>query len=238
MARHKAVSKARWLASQKRLAEMWQAEDLPGRELARIEKHYFPLLARHQPNITGKSRILDLCCGPVCAARKIAGGEKFYLDPMLDTYRRTHPGKLPKGKHMPQSSEKVLETSHSFDLILCINGLDHVHNPELTMNEIERLLATEGILLVGVTVFPAIIARLYYALEHLCSPLRNEAHPYAYSLTAIERSLARHFDIVECMAIDEPCVVESRRLGSEYAFVCKSKTVAEDPPSPEKTVKS
>lgn len=228
MARHKAISKARWLTSQKRLSELWRTEDLPTREQARIARDYLPLLLKHHPAISDQSRILDMCCGPVCAASLIASGQKSYLDPMLDTYRRMYPGKLPKGRHMALPAEKVPEESHSFDVILCINGLDKVHNPELVLNEIERLLAPGGTLLIGLPVFPGLVARMRYFFERFFSPLRDEHHPYSYSLEALHRSLARHFDIVERVRLNSKCSAETRAMAVEYAFVCRNKDADKD----------
>jgi SAM-dependent methyltransferase len=224
MARHKAISKARWLVAQKRLSERWQKESLLANEQARMQRCYLPLLSRQMPDIMEKTHILDLCCGPVCTAGLIDKGKKVYLDPMLDAYRRMYPGKLPKGRHIALPAEKIPEKKHSFDAILCINGLDQVLNPELTLNEIERLLKPTGTLLIGITVFPAALVRLRYFCEHFFAPLRDETHPYSYSLPAVERTLSRHFDIVERVAIADISVAESRRMAREYAFVCRAKT--------------
>ena len=223
MARHKSVSKARWLVSQKRLSERWQKESLLANEQTRMQQYYLPLLSRHRPDIAEKNHILDLCCGPVCTAGLIDKGKKVYLDPMLDAYRRMYPGKLPKGRHIALPAEKVPEKKHSFDVILCINGLDQVLNPELTLNEIERLLKPSGTLLIGMTVFPPAVVRLRYFCEHFFTLLRDEIHPYSYSLPAIERTLSRHFDIVETLAIEDTSIAESRRMAREYAFVCRAK---------------
>lgn len=229
MARHKGVSKARWLDSQKRLSELWQQEDLLAAETGRIKRCYLPLLARHRPETLPETRILDLCCGPVCSAQYIKPGKKTYLDPMLDAYRRMYPGKLPKGRHMALAAEKVPEDDHRFDIILCINGLDHVLNPELALNEIERLLKPDGLLIVGVTVFPGLLARLRYFFEQYASLLRDEIHPYFYTLPALERSLSRHFSIEATEQLDEVCSAETRSMASEYAFVCRPKQLRHAP---------
>jgi ubiquinone/menaquinone biosynthesis C-methylase UbiE len=224
MVRHKGISKARWLSSQKHFSEIWRREDVLAKEQARRERLYLPLLQRHQAEIGAATRILELCCGPVCIARLIDKGERTYLDPMLDAYRRMYPGKLPKGRHLALAAEKIPEDTHSFDIILCINGLDQMLNPELVLNEIERLLKPSGTLLVGMPVFPALLVRLRYFCERFFRPLRDESHPYSYSLPAFRRSLARHFDIVEELRLDEASAIESRLLGSEYAFVCRHKS--------------
>jgi len=231
MARHKGVSKARWLEAQKSLSERWQQEDLLTEEQERVQRCYLPLITRHLPDIDKTTRILDLCCGPVCAAQIIKEGTKSYLDPMLDAYRRMYPGKLPKGRHMSLAAEKVPEDDASFEVILCINGLDHVLNPELTLNEMERLLKPSGTLIIGLSVLPAPMARMRYFFERFFSPLRDEAHPYSYTLPALERSLARHFEIIESLELEERCCAETRSMASEYVFICrrKSLSVVEEP---------
>ncbi len=224
MARHKTISKARWLVSQKRLSDIWQEENVLANEQARLKRCYLPLLQRLQPVIDEKTRILELCSGPVCTARLIEGGGKTYLDPMIDAYRRMYPGKLPKGKFLAIAAEKIPEEDHSFDIILCINGLDHVLNPELVLNEIERLLRPSGTVLIGMPVFPSPLTRLRYYCEHFFSLLRDEAHPYSYSLLALTRTLSRHFDIIEEIKLDESSLADTRPMLSEYAFICRHKT--------------
>jgi ubiquinone/menaquinone biosynthesis C-methylase UbiE len=223
MARHKPISKSRWFVSQKRLCEAWQEDGVLAREQGRLERCYLPLLLKHHPDITEDTRILELCSGPVCTARLLDGGEKTYLDPMLDEYRRMYPGKLPKGKFLALAAEKIPENDHSFDLILCINGLDHVLNPELVLNEIERLIKPSGTLLIGMPVFPAPLTRLRYYCERFFSLLRDEAHPYSYSLLALRRTLSRHFDVLEETELDEASHADSRSMISEYAFICRPK---------------
>jgi len=224
MARHKPISKARWLASQKCIAEIWRQENLLERELQRIDRCYLPMLEQHYPNIDEHTHILEMFCGTVCAAQIIKKGKKTYLDPQLDEYRRMHPGKLPKGTHLSVSAEKVPHTDQAFDVILCFNGLDQALNPELFLNEIERLLAADGMLIIGLTVLPEAIVRLRYFCERFVGILRDEAHPYSYSLPAACRALSRHFDIIEQLRIPEKCVAESRAMSSEYALVCRRKT--------------
>jgi len=221
MAHHKTVSKARWMLALRRVAHNWMQEGALEKERLRIRDCYLPLLTEYIPAISEGTRILELCSGPVCAAQLIDGGEKTYLDPLLDEYRRMYPGKLPKGTMRAISGEKVPEDDASFDIILCLNGLDQALNPELMLNEIERLLKPSGTLLIGMAVLPTPLVRLRYMCERFCSPLRDDAHPYSYTLAALQRSLARHFDIVEESRVKEICSMEDRWLAEEYAFLCR-----------------
>ena len=224
MARHKPVSKARWLEALKHYARHWAAEDLPERELARIRRYYLPLIEKHAPNINEETRILEVFCGPVCAAQAIEGGRKTWLDPWLDEYRRMHPGKRPKGEHISGMLEDIAVNGQPFDIILCLNGLDKALNPELFLNQLARLLAADGLLVVGMSVLPAPLARLRYIAERAFPVLRDKAHPYTYTLPAVVRALSRHFNIIEQQPVSERSMAETRPGSREYAFVCRSKS--------------
>jgi len=220
MAHHKTIDKARWLAVQKKLIECWHGEAMLEQELARVRRFYVPLLETYAEKLSAASTILDIGCGPVCAARFLEEGEKTYLDPLLDDFRRTYPGKLPKGKHLAIPAENIPVPDASFDFILCIDALDYVINPELTLHEIARLLKPKGTLILGLPVFPSLLVRLRYVQEHFLPVLRNEANPYSYACHGIKNTLVRHFDIIEERQIPETRNVDRRMLGKEYAFVC------------------
>ncbi len=223
MARHEPVSKARWLASQKQMVECWHGEAVLECELNRIRHYYVPLLEEYAAKLSEDASILDLGCGPVCAARFIEQGEKTYMDPLLDDFRRAYPGKLPRGKHLAMAAEDIPEPDSSFDFILCIDALDHMMNPELALHEMDRLLKPDGVLILSLVIFPPLFVRLRYMLERFFPLLRNEANPYFYALQGIRNTLARHFEVIEERRIPEPRHSNRRISGKEYAFVCRAK---------------
>ncbi len=223
MVRHESISKARWLASQKKIAEYWHGEDVLERELNRIRRYYVPNLEKYAGKLSASARILDMGCGPVCAARFTGQAEKTYLDPLLDDFRRAYPGKLPRGAHVAAPYESIPEADASFDLILCIDALDHAMNPELALHEIERLLKPGGIFIMGLVVFPALIARLHRFLECFISPLHDAARPYAYTLNGLRKTLTRHLEIIEEQELPEARESEARLLGREMIIVCRGR---------------
>jgi len=223
MAHHKTIDKTRWLVSQKKLVEYWHGETILEQELERVRHFYAPLMETYAGNLSDTSSILDIGCGPVCAARFLEQGEHIYLDPLLDDFRRAYPGKLPKGKHLAMAAEGIPEPDASFDLILCIDALDHVMNPEMALHEMQRLLKPDGTLILGLPVFPALFVRFRYTLECFFPLFRNEAHPYSYTYLGIRNTLSRHFDFIEERQIPAARSADTRKLGKEYAFVCRSK---------------
>ena len=226
MAHHKTIDKARWLTSQKRRVEYWHGEAILEQELERIRYFYVPLMETYAEKLSDTSSVLDVGCGPVCAARFLEQGEKTYLDPLLDDFRRAYPGKLPKGKHLAIAAENIPAPDASFDFILCIDALDRVMNPEVVLHEMKRLLKPDGTLILGLPVFPSLVARFHYVLECFFPLLRNEAHPYSYTYRGIKNTLSRHFDFIEERKISELRQSDRRMLGKEYVFICHLKQSA------------
>jgi len=223
MAHHKTINKTRWLASQKGLVEYWHGEDVLEQELKRIRRFYIPWLEDYIDKLPDPVFILDIGCGPVCASRFIERGEKTHLDPLLDDFRRAYPGKLPKGKHLAVAAENIPIPDASFSLILCIDALDHMMNPELALHEMERLLKADGVLILSLVTFPPLLVRVRYMLECFFPLLRNEANPYFYTRQGLKNTLTRHFDVADERRIPEPRHSNQRMPGKEYAFICRAK---------------
>jgi len=223
MAHHKPIDKTRWLASQKKLVEYWRGEAILEQELDRIRRFYVPLLNTYAEQLPQISSVLDVGCGPVCATRFLEQGNKTFVDPLLDDFRRAYPGKLPKGKHLAVMAEDIPAPDAYFDFILCVDGLDYVINPELALNEMARLLKSDGTLIIGLPVFPSLLVRLRYMLERFLPALRNETNPYSYAYKGIKNTLARYFDVLEERQIPETRKTSQRLLGREYVFICRPK---------------
>jgi SAM-dependent methyltransferase len=223
MARYKAVIKSRWLAAQGTEARFWHGKEVLEREQNRLARLYSPILKRHTGHLKKESRILEIGCGPTCLAQFIAAGKKTYVDPLLDDFRRAYPGKLPEGDHFAYMAEDIPEPDASFDLILCINALDHVMNPELVLNEVERLLKPEGRFILGIIVFPGWLARLRYFIERFVPALRDEHRPYAYTLEGIQKTLNRHFSYQQEELASPPADSVTGPWTSERVFICRLK---------------
>ena len=221
MARHSAIGKARWLAAQRAWLERWREPGALDRENARIERDYAPILRAWGETTRENPAILDLGCGPACPARFIEKGDKTWLDPMLDDLRRLFPGRLPKGRHLATPAEKIPAPDAAFDIIVCVDALDRFMNPELALHEAQRVIRPDGVLIVGLPTFPEPLVRARNFAEHFLPALRNEAHPYSYTLHGLRKTLARHFDLKEERALPETSPADSRLFGREYALVCK-----------------
>jgi len=94
-------------------------------------------------------------------------------------------------------------------------------NPELALNEIDRLLKPHGIFLLGIVVFPGLMARLLRIFESLIPVFRDPSRPYAYTLSGIRRTLSRHFTITEEKELPAVRASEARMGCREYLLVCR-----------------
>lgn len=223
-ARHEAVSMTRWLRAQKWSDGYWSGAKVLARERIRLERTALPMILHYAAYLEDHHHILDVGCGPTCAAQYIEKGQKIYLDSLLDDYRRSYPGKLPKGERLCKRAEEIPLNNHSMDMILCINALDHMQNPELVLSEMHRLVRPNGLVMIGMFVYPVLIARLYYYLERCHLSLTDRGHPYNYSYRGIQRTLDRHFHIRESRKIQLPLMSLNAMPRQYYMFVCEVKS--------------
>jgi SAM-dependent methyltransferase len=97
-------------------------------------------------------RVLDIGCGPrgslewaTHAARRVG------LDPLVPVYRRLGIDQHAM-EYVAAPAEAQPFPDASFDIITSINSLDHVDDLEATIEEIDRILAPGGLLLIVVEV--------------------------------------------------------------------------------------
>jgi len=187
----------RWQASQKLSFQAWSEKNLAV-EREQIERALLPVLQRYAKALPADGNVLEIGCGPICIARLLPQQHKTYLDPMADDFRRMFPGELPEeGEYLTSAAERIPKPETSYDLILCLNMLPHTLNPELVMNEIERLLKPGGKLILAIRTHGQLEARLHYLAICMFPRLCSKTRPYYYTRTGIRNTLARHFNITD-----------------------------------------
>jgi len=224
MSKHKPVSRLRWQASLKLILQRWDKKNLNA-ERERIENTTLSILKKYAKQYPDNGSVLEIGGGPCCIARLLPIESKTYLDPLIDDFRRMFPGELPEdAEYLSTTAERISKPDESYDLILCLNMISHSLNPELIMHEIERLLKPDGTLVLSIRTHSPIEARLHYWALQICPFLCKKTRPYYYSLTGIQRTLKRHFDITNehnqhITPISSPYLKREWHL-----FVCTHKT--------------
>ncbi|HKI59591.1 MAG TPA: class I SAM-dependent methyltransferase [Mariprofundaceae bacterium] len=218
MAHHKAIGKPRWAVSQKAEIEKMQKLGLDTLHIG-AGKRYDAIIHALPSPIPLNASILDVGCGAACTGKLFNSSNTTYLDPLLDDFKRAFPGELPDGEFINGTIETINRPNNSYDLILCLNTLSFVLNPELALHEIRRLLKRDGTFVISLALWPELLARLHYIRTRIFSVGETQNRLYCYSYQGIINTLERHFDISKEVALD----TRAPAFAHEHLFICRHK---------------
>ncbi len=214
----------RWSAAQLREDVFWQGDGVLDSQMDRVISRYGPVLRKIEERLGIHSAILDVGCGPTCSAQLFKVGLKTYLDPLMDSYLESYPEKLPQGEKICSTGEEIPKPDESFDVVLCVNALDHMIDPDKALEEMGRVMKRDGIFVLGIFLHPSPIAMVRRFIERWLPVFREEAHPYSYTLKIIREVLKNHFTIQEEIRVfrkDSALIPSLHR--EDWMFVCEKK---------------
>lgn len=214
----------RWQIAQSKEGTFWERDGVLGNEMQRVLTRYRPVIERISRGIAPDSRILDVGSGPTCPAQLFASGRKTYLDPLMDSYLKTHAGELPEGEKISGTAENIPGPDESFDVVLCVNALDHMIHPDKALAEMHRVLKNNGTFLLGLFLHPPFIAAARMFIERRLPVFSEDAHPYSFTLKSIQELLSASFYIKEKIRVfrkDSALIPTLHR--EDWMFVCKKK---------------
>jgi SAM-dependent methyltransferase len=94
-----------------------------------------------------RKRMLDVGCGPLGSLEWATGAaQRVGVDPLADKYRELNKG-IHSMQYVNAASEALPFANGAFDVVSMFNALDHVENADATINEVQRVLAKGGDLL-------------------------------------------------------------------------------------------
>jgi len=118
-------------------------------DLTIIRSHFFLFLQLITKYYTPGKRLLDVGCGAgffLKAAEEIGWeAEGVEIAPVASDYARN----IVKVKVMEGKLEDLCLPAEKFDLVVLIETIEHLMNPLKTLNEINRILKKEGILIIS-----------------------------------------------------------------------------------------
>lgn len=174
----------RWLEAQAHEKGFWEKtwnEKVNANNYLKAHLEIFEKFAR----IEKKDRVLEIGGGPM-PLLKLVRAERYSLDPLMNFFRKNF--ELPKGiKHIDGKAENLPFKDNFFDKIICINVLDHVHEPVKIIEEMNRVLKKGD--------------RVYIAINCHLSPFKiykdikerlgvgEKHHPYSFSINEIKKML-------------------------------------------------
>jgi SAM-dependent methyltransferase len=146
------------------------------------------------PKFERPGKLLDVGCGSgwFLSKMRAKGWEVAGVEPSLDAAKigqakeglNIFPGSLPEA-NFPPKSFKYIRFNHSFE---------HVTNPNQILDEVHRILADDGKLMLGIPNRSGLNAKLFGSFWwHLALPL----HPFSYSTKTISQMLEKHSFKVE-----------------------------------------
>jgi ubiquinone/menaquinone biosynthesis C-methylase UbiE len=142
----------------------------------------------------------------------------------MDSYLETYPEKLPEGEKICSTSEDIPKPDESFDVVLCVNALDHMIDPGKALAEMRRVMKRDGVFVLGIFLHPPPIATARRFIERWLPIFREDAHPYSYTLKIIREVLGNHFIIQQEIRVfrkDSAMIPSLHR--EDWMFVCKKK---------------
>ncbi|MDX8381410.1 MAG: methyltransferase domain-containing protein [Ghiorsea sp.] len=221
---HNAFSKQVWAISQKRVLQFWTNEKALKARRVFTKRNYLPLVKPWVKGLPDDITVLEVGSGPVCMAQYFRKGDVTYIDPLMDQYRKMFPGVMPESAtYIAEMAENKEWKTKTFDVVICLNTLSDVHNPELILNKTAQILKKDGVFAVSIDIWPVGMARLHFFLSRFMPLLPQFNRLYSYSHQGFTNTLKRHFNI------ESEQVVNSKfSLGlwkTEILFICKHKPV-------------
>lgn len=148
--------------------------------------------------------VLEIGCGPHTNIRwlinTIAIGNIYLEDPLIEEYLNYKPGllgrkpfvqKLVNADKSKCKLEDLVYRDGMMDMVICINVLDHVQDYDQCMDEMYRVLAPKGLLVVGQDLSND-------QDQELCpESYTDAAHPIKLDLETIKESLRFYTPVFE-----------------------------------------
>ena len=213
---------ARWQVAQRKEEGFWRRRDVLDEQQQRVLSRYRPVIAELSGELPEGAAVLDIGCGPTCAGRLFTASTRVFLDPLMDTYREVYGDQLPTGELLCARAEEIPKRDRSFDVVISVNSLDHMIDPDTVLSEVSRVLRPDGVFLLGLFLHPPPIAAIRRLVDRLLASAREDAHPYSYTRGSCRALLLRHFEIQREIPVFRRGGALARSLHREdRLFVCR-----------------
>jgi 2-polyprenyl-3-methyl-5-hydroxy-6-metoxy-1,4-benzoquinol methylase len=167
----------RWKKAQEAEKAFWVNK----KEMNPNYEFYLSLLEEYIKNHKNKN-LLDIGSGAVSILEN-TNGNRYAIDPLMDEFIKNY--KLSKSvNHTKGKGEKLPFKDKFFDVIFCINTLDHTECPIKVLKESKRCLKKKGILFLVINCYSKQISLLRKFSERIGAG--DIHHPHSYTVEDIE----------------------------------------------------
>ncbi len=178
---HMEIQKKRWLLAQKHELKFFLRQVRISREKPNIHKElWHGFLDYFSKNIIIEEdhRILEVGCGARGLINYLPCGKKFALDPLVKGCVEKG-GKKDNVKLLRAVGEYLPFPDVFFELVICLNVLDHTRNPQKVIQESFRVLKNEGIFSLSIFVSSKIFY-FYHRIKEAIG-IGDVLHPFHFT---------------------------------------------------------
>ncbi len=154
------------------------------------DQYWQKLLLKIHPLIGSpeNKKILDAGCGPAGIFMSLNGNSVHAIDPLLDKYDKLahfQPGRFPWTSFQTMTMESMLD-NHVYDLIFCLNAINHVKDVETCYRALAKALKPGGILVISTDAHRyGLLKKIFQLLPgDMLHPVQLDIDEYAALLTS------------------------------------------------------
>ncbi len=184
--------KWRWAAAQFAERKWWQ-NYLKGKDIATYlawKKEYWTNLQKkctHYFSIQASEKILDAGCGPAGMFMLFDNNETVAFDPLINQYEKDLPHfkkQMYPGVQFVNAGLEDFETPNKFDVIFCMNAINHVHDIEKSFENLISFANKNAHIVVTID------AHNHSIFKHIFRLLPGDIlHPHQYDLNEYQKML-------------------------------------------------
>lgn len=196
-----AMDRERWTEVQQGEVDYHLAKDAGS--IRRYTLPYWRALIERLPEeirFDDDTRVLDLGCGGCGILLGLERGRLIGVDPLMDRYLKKFPFLAERGdiEWVSGAAEEV-RFDEPFDVVFCINALDHVYDPGRVVRNIAESLRPGGHCVVTMNSHNTRLFRAYYAWFYR---LIDSHHPYQLTVQGVKELFGR-FSPVAIEPVDD-----------------------------------
>ena len=182
------------------VTERWNKAQDAEKHFWNVQSYEFPsfkadldVLQKHNIE-TDNKKILEIGGGATGIVTVIKG-ERYAIDPLMNYFLENYD--MPKDiKHIQGKGEELPYQDKFFDLIFCINTLDHSDEPNKILQETYRCLHDDGIFFMTLNCYDKQIVAVKRFSENIGAG--DVCHPYSYTIKDVQEDLKSNgFEIIE-----------------------------------------
>jgi 2-polyprenyl-6-hydroxyphenyl methylase/3-demethylubiquinone-9 3-methyltransferase len=139
----------------------------------------------HLLSLTNDHQYLDLGCGPA-GIFMVLPGNTIAVDPLMENYRLLSHFKAEEYKNVSfiSATAEDVNINTEFDVIFCLNVINHVKDMQQCLNQIHRLCKNDGKTVISVDAHNYKFFRIVFKYLHL-----DILHPYQLNLSEYKKRI-------------------------------------------------